>query len=158
DSVVTVGFILRGRLKAVKVDAHGREALFRFMERSEQMGMMMGALPEPGPVRVFSLEPSTVLAVGYEEAVELTIRHPDLRRLWLRTYAHSLRKLFLGATPSHAPTMLGLLHESPTSRRTAERLLERLRAVGEKLAVFSDSAEWRSQPDVRFRSLMSDGR
>ena len=157
DSVASVGFVLRGRLKAVKVDAHGRETLFRLIERGEQMGLMLGALQEPVPVRVFALEPSTVLQLSAEDAMELTLRHPDLRRLWLRTYAGGLRKLFFGATPSRAPKMLALIHETPASRRTAEQLLDRLRTVGEKLAVFSDSQEWRGPPDVRFRSLLADG-
>ena len=34
--------------------------------------------------------------------------------------------------------MLALIHESPATRRAAERLVDRLRDVGEKLAVFSD--------------------
>jgi hypothetical protein len=54
--------------------------------------------------------------------------------------------------------MLGLIHESPATRPAAERLIDRLRAVGEKLAVFSDNPEWRGLPDVRFRSLRIDGR
>jgi NTE family protein len=157
DSIVSIGFVLRGRLKSVKVDAHGRETPFRLVERGDQIGLMLGALQEPIPVRVFALEPSTLLQVGTEDAMELTLRHPDLRRLWLRTYAGGLRKLFFGATPNRAPTLLGLIHESPTSRRMTERLFERLRGIGEKLAVFSDSDEWRHLPDVRFRSLVVDG-
>ena len=54
--------------------------------------------------------------------------------------------------------MLALIHDSPATRRAAERLIDRLRDVGEKLAVFSDSDEWRGLPDVRFRSLRADGR
>ena len=50
------------------------------IERGEQFGMMVGALPEPVPVRVVALEPTTVLQLDYEQAMELTLRHPDLRR------------------------------------------------------------------------------
>ena len=78
--------------------------------------------------------------------MELTLRYPDLRRLWLKTYAGSLRKHFFGAAPKRAPMMLALIHESPATRRAAERLIDRLREVGEKLAVFSDSDEWRELP------------
>ena len=53
--------------------------------------------------------------------------------------------------------MLALIHESPDTRRVAERLVDRLREVGETLAVFSDSEEWRGLPDVRFRRLHVDG-
>ena len=157
DPVTSVGFILRGRLKSVKVDAQGRETPLRVMERGEQLGMMLGGLQEPIPVRVFSLEASTVLQVDYEHAVELTLAHPDLRRLWLKTYGAGLRKHYFGVAALRAPVMLGLLHESPASRRTAERLVDRLRGIGEKLAVFSGSDHWREVPGVRFQSLNPNG-
>jgi predicted acylesterase/phospholipase RssA/CRP-like cAMP-binding protein len=154
----TVGFVLRGRLKAVRVDARGTETLFRMIERGEQYGMMVGALSEPVPVRVVALEPTTVLVLDYEQAMELTFAHPDLRRLWLKTFAGSLRKHFFGASSKRAPMMLALIHESPATRRAAEQLLARLRELGENLAVFSDSPEWRGLPGVRSRALSADGR
>ncbi len=156
--LTTVGFILRGRLKAVRVSVHGTESLFRMIERGEQFGLMVGALAEPVPIRVVALEPTTVLNLDYEQAMELTLARPDLRRLWLKTYAGSLRKLFLGAAPKRSPTMLALIHDSPATRRTAERLIQRLCDIGERLAVFSDSDQWSGSPNVRFRPLRAEGR
>lgn len=156
--LTTVGFVLRGRLKALRVDARGTESLFRMIERGEQYGLMVGALSEPVPVRVVALEPTTVLALDYEQAMELTLAHPDLRRLWLKTYASSLRKVFFGTAPRRAPMMLALIHECPATRRAAERLGSRLQEIGERLAVFSDSAGWRDLPGVRSRPLHADGR
>jgi predicted acylesterase/phospholipase RssA/CRP-like cAMP-binding protein len=153
----TVGFVLRGRLKAVRIDARGTESFFRMIERGEQYGMMAGALAEPLPVRVVALEPTTVLGLDYEQAMELTLRYADLRRLWLRTYAASLRKHYFGPAPRRAPMMLALVHESPATRRAAERLVDRLRELGETLAVFSDSEQWRDLPGVRHRHLHVDG-
>jgi predicted acylesterase/phospholipase RssA/CRP-like cAMP-binding protein len=155
--LTTVGFVLRGRLKAVRVNARGTESFFRMIERGEQFGMMVGALDEPVPIRVLALEATTLLTLDYEKAMELTITLPDLRRLWLKSYARSLRKEFLGAAPRQAPMLLLLVHESPATRRVAERLVDRLREVGEKLAVFSDSDGWRGSPELRFRSLLQDG-
>ena len=156
--LTTVGFVLRGRLKAVRVDARGTESLFRMIERGEQFGMMIGALSEPVPIRVVALEPTTVLGLDFEQAMELTSRYPELRRLWLTTFAGNLRKHFFGASERRAPMILALVHESPVTRRASTRLVHRLREVGEKLAVFSDSDEWRELPDVRFRHLHVDGR
>lgn len=156
--VTSIRFVLRGRLKAVKVDSHGRETLFRIIERGDQMGMMIGALQEQVPLRIFTLEPTTLFEVDYEQAMELTHKHSDLRHVWLKTFAGSLRKHLFGKATSRAPMMLGLIHESPASRSVARRLIERLREVGENVAVFSDSDELRALPDVRFRSLLVDGR
>jgi predicted acylesterase/phospholipase RssA/CRP-like cAMP-binding protein len=156
--LATVGFVLRGRLKAVRVDARGGESLFRMIERGEQFGTMVGALTEPVPIRVVALEPTTVLNLDFDEAMELTFRHPDLRRLWLTTFAGSLRKHFFGATQKRAPMVLALIHESPATREVAGRLIDRLRGLGERLAVFGDSDDWRNLSDVPFRPLRADGR
>lgn len=156
--LTTIGFVLRGRLKAVRVDARGTESLFRMIGRGEQYGMMVGALTEPVPVRVIALEPTTVLGLDYDVAMDLTFRYPELRRLWLTTFAGSLRKHFFGAAPRRAPMMLALIHESAATRRVAEQLIHRLRAVGESLAVFSDGADWQGPPNVRFQPLLVDGR
>jgi NTE family protein len=156
--LATVGFVLRGRLKAVRVDARGGESLFRMIERGEQFGMMVGALTEPAPIRVVALEPTTVLNLDYDEAMGLTLRHPDLRRLWLTTFAGSLRKHLFGAARKRAPMVLALIHEPPAAREVVGRLIDRLRALGERLAVFGDSCGGRDLPDVPFRPLRVDGR
>ena len=156
--LTTVGFVLRGRLKAVRVSSNGTESLFRMIERGEQFGMMVGALGESVPIRVVALEPTTVLRLDYEEAMELTLARPDLRRLWLKTYAGSLRKIFLGDAPKRSAMMLALIHDSPATRPAAERLIQRLSDVGEQLAVFSDSDRRWDSPNVRFRPLREDGR
>ncbi|MFL5335143.1 MAG: Crp/Fnr family transcriptional regulator, partial [Geminicoccaceae bacterium] len=81
--LTTVCFVLRGRLKAVRIDARGTESFFRMIGRGEQFGMMVGALDEPVPIRVVALETTTLLTLDYEQAMELTLTLPDLRRLWL---------------------------------------------------------------------------
>jgi predicted acylesterase/phospholipase RssA/CRP-like cAMP-binding protein len=155
--LMMVGFVLRGRLKAVRIDHRGTESFFRMVERGEQFGMMVGAAAEPVPIRVVALEPATVLGLDIDAAIDLTSRHPDLRRLWLTTFAGSLRKHFFGAAPRRAPKMLALIHESAVSRPVAALLVARLRAIGERVAIFSDSDAWRGQPEVLFRPLVVDG-
>jgi predicted acylesterase/phospholipase RssA/CRP-like cAMP-binding protein len=156
--LTTVGFVLRGRLKAVRIDTRGAESLFRMIERGEQFGMMVGALGEPVPIRVIALESTTILGLEFEQAIELTGRFPDLRRMWLTTFAGSLRKHFFGAPARRAPMMLALIHHSSATHGTAERLARRLCEIGEKLAIFTDSDDWRGLPDVRLRRLHIDGR
>ena len=156
--LTTVGFVLRGRLKAVRIDARGNESFFRMIERGEEFGMIVGALAERVPVRLVALEPTTILSLDYEQAMELTLALPDMRRLWLKTYAKSLRKEFFGAAAKRAPMMLALIHESPATQPVARRLIDRLCEVGETLAVFSDSVAWRGVPQVRFRSFHEGGR
>ena len=156
EPLTSICFVLRGRLKAVRVDARGEEHFFRMIERGEQYGIMLGSLGEALPVRVFALEPSTILSLDHEAAMELMFQHAALRRQWLQTYAGSMRRHFFEAAPERAPSVLAVLHESPATRNLAQKLIQRLQGLGEEICVLSDADTWRSVPDMRFRSL-SDG-
>jgi predicted acylesterase/phospholipase RssA/CRP-like cAMP-binding protein len=156
--LTNIGFVLRGRLKAVRVDARGTETLFRIVERGEQFGLMIGAVAEPVPIRVVALEPTTVLLLDFERGIELTFRYPELRRAWLSAFARSLRKHFFGAARKRTPAVLALIHEAPVTHLIAERLLDRLCAVNERLIVFGDPERWRDRPGARLVPLPADGR
>jgi NTE family protein len=158
EVLMKVGFIISGRLKAVRVDKQGVESLFRMFNRGDQFGMMVGVLAEPVPIRVLALEPTTVLSLDYEEAMELTLRHPDLRRLWLKSFATHLKHHFLGTTTRRSPMLVGLFHHSHTTHVASQRLLNRLRELGESLAVFGDPNDWEGKVGVRFRALKIDDR
>lgn len=156
EPLTSICFVLRGRLKAVRVDARGEEHFFRMIPRGEQYGIMLGSLGEALPVRVFALEPSMVLSVAHEQGMELMFQHAALRRQWLRTYAGSMRQHFFATTAKRAPGLLAVLHESPATRHVARQLIQRLQGLGEEVCVLSDADAWRPMPKLRFRSL-SDG-
>ena len=157
--LTTVGFVLRGRLKAVRVDARGTESLFRMIGRGEQFGhdgrrpRRTGADPRRRAGAHDGPQPG--LRAGDGADVRPAGPAPPV--------AEDLRRRACGScssatAPKRAPMMLALIHDSPATRRTAERLIQRLCDVGEQLAVFSDSDQWQGSPNVRFRPLHVDGR
>jgi NTE family protein len=158
DPLTSICFILRGRLKSVRVDSRGDEQLFQMFERGEQYGMMLGGLGESIPVRIFALEPSTILSLDHEKSMELMLLHPDLRRQWLQTYARSLRRRFFEPASARAPKLLAMLHQSPATRNLAQEIIGRLQGLGEAICVLSDAGSWQSIPDVGFRSLLDGNR
>ncbi len=158
DPLSSICFILRGRLKSVRVDSRGDEHLFQMFERGEQYGMILGGLGESIPVRIFALEPSTILRLDHEKSMELVLLHPDLRRQWLQSYARSLRRRFLEPTAGQSPKVIAMLHQSPATRNLAQKIIGRLQELGEAICVLSDADSWRSMPDVGFRSLLKDNR
>ena len=103
EPLTSICFVLRGRLKAVRVDSRGDEHLFRMFERGEQYGIMLGGLGEPLPVRIFALESSTILSLDHEASMELMFQHPDVRRQWFQTYARSVRRHHFETAPTRAP-------------------------------------------------------
>src|SRR5262249_13179113 len=106
DPLTSVSFVLRGRVKAVRVDSRGQEHLFHVFERGEQYGIMLGGLGESLPVRLFALEPSTILSLDHEAAMEQMLLHPDLRRQWLGNYARSLRRKHFEPAAPRPPRLL----------------------------------------------------
>src|SRR5262249_60610814 len=104
------------RLNSVGDGRAGRATSFIVVGRGGELGLLRSALREPLPVRVFALEPTTVLEVDSEHVMELTFKHPDLRRMWVQSYAKGMRKVYFGAAPKRTAMVLGLFHETPASR------------------------------------------
>ena len=158
DPLTSICFILRGRVKAVRVDSRGEEHLFQMFERGEQYGMILGGLGESLPLRIFAVEPSTILSLDHEKSMELMLLYPELRRPWLQSYARNLRRRFLEPVAGQSPKVIAMIHQSPGTRSIAQKIIERLQQVGESVCVLSDADSWRSMPDVRFRSLLDGNR
>src|SRR5262245_26537997 len=158
DSLEAICFVLRGRVKAVRVDSSGDEHPFQMFERGEQYGMILGGLGESLPLSIFTVEPSTILDLDHEKSMELMLLYPDLRRLWLKAYARSLRRRLLEPVAGQAPKVLALLHQSTATRSVAQKIVARLEGLGEAVCVLSDTDSWRSIPNVRFRSLLEGKR
>ncbi|MGH7930705.1 MAG: Crp/Fnr family transcriptional regulator, partial [Candidatus Binatia bacterium] len=150
DPLSSTCFVLRGRVKAVRVDSRGEEQLFQMFERGEQYGMMLGGLGESLSVQISALEPSTILSLNHDQSMELMLLYPDLRRQWSQSYARSLRRRFLEPGTREAPKVLAMLHQSPATRPLAQKIIGRLQGLGEAVCVLSDAASWRSVPDVQF--------
>ena len=158
DPLRSICFVLRGRLKTVRVDSRGDEHLFQMFERGDQYGMMLGGLGEPIPLRIFALEPSTILMLDHEKSMELTLLYPELRRQWLQSYARNLRRRFLEPAAGQAPKVLAMLHQSPTTRNLAQKIIGRLQGLGEAVSVLSDADSWRALPGLGFRSVLDGDR
>jgi NTE family protein len=158
DPLTSIGFVLRGRVKAVRVDSRGDEHLFQMFERGEQYGMILGGLGESLPLRIFAVEPSTILSLDHEKSMELMLQYPELRRPWLQSYARSLRRRSLEPVAGQTPRVLAMLHQSPSTRSVAEKIIKRLQGLGETVCVLSDADSWSSIPDVRSRSLLDGNR
>jgi predicted acylesterase/phospholipase RssA/CRP-like cAMP-binding protein len=158
DPLTSIGFVLRGRLRAVRVDSSGDEHLFQTFERGEQYGMILGGLGESLPLRMYTVEPSTILSLDHEKSMELMLQYPELRRPWLQSYARSLRRRLLEPVARQTRRVLAMLHQSPSTRNVAEQIIKRLQEVGEAVCVLSDADSWPSIPVAQFRSLLNGNR
>ena len=153
----TVYLVVQGRVKATAYNMNGQETMQRILSRGNQFGGLAAALGEPLPLTVVSHGHSALLKFHYQDALQLTLKHPKFRENMARMVAQDAKKLVFGHKERKKPYLVALFHESPDSRELTRRLLERLTELGENPCILSDSDEIVSLTEVRTRSLVENG-
>ena len=156
EPVTFVGFLVRGRMKAVIVDEDGKEKLLQFAVRGDQLGMISAALSEPVPIRLVAVEPSTLLRLDYNIGLELTAKYPELRKKWSQKLAGSLRQSMLGDKKTRKTSVIAIFHETSRTRPFVPQLMDRLCKLGEKPCLFSDDESSIPKKDIPFRGLIEN--
>ena len=131
DPLTSICFILRGRLKAVRVDSRGDEHLFQIFERGEQYGIMLGGLGESIPVRIFAgalddPEPGSRKVDGVDAPA------PRPAPAVVTDLRPQLAEAVFEPTSARAPKLLAMLHESPATRNLAQEIIGRLQGLGKR--------------------------
>ena len=133
-----VGFLVAGRVKAVMAHADGTESLYRYVERGASLGMISAAMGEPLPISAYAVEPSTLLMLDYDAALDLTAKYKELRKRWSQRLAESVRAQILHDVPADEAAVVTVFHQTPATRRMSAELAKRLPATDEDMAVMSD--------------------
>ncbi|WDI41995.1 patatin-like phospholipase family protein [Bremerella sp. P1] len=134
------------------------ERLFRFAERGESIGLIWAAMSEPLPMSAVAVEPSTVLMLDYEKALELTAQSPELRSHWNQKLAGSIRSHLIGDSKISDTSIVVVFHQSEQTRPLTKRLINRLSKAGETLGIFSDNEVHNYDDCTKVRSLYNNER
>jgi NTE family protein len=157
DPVKHLFLVSQGRLKTSMLAVNGEELIQRFLTRGQQFGALAGAQVEPFPITVTATEPSKLLRIDYQQAIALGAKHPTFQINLIRLIGSEVAKtLFLNRVHSK-PSVVAMLHQSPTSRELTERLLVRLVDLEHSVCVLSDREEWSSIPGVHYAPIFQDG-
>ena len=154
----SVYLVVQGRVKATAYNMNGQESLTRILSRGNQFGGLAAALAEPLPLTVVSHGHSALLEFNYQDALQLTMKHPKFRENMSRLVAQDARKLIFGHKERKKPGFMALFHESSESRELTRRLVARLAELGEDPCVLSDADENVAIEGVRTRSLLENGK
>jgi len=158
DTLTSVFVIVQGRLKVSALDLHGNEFLQRFLVRGDQFGGLGAALGEPIPVNVYASEPSTVLKLDYQVAIELTKRHAQFRSNFSRLIAAGVQQAFFNVKRREKPLVVAFLHQSPATVDLTRRVIERLVELGENVCVMTDRPSFSRVDGVRHWRLVEKDR
>jgi NTE family protein len=153
----SVFMLVHGRVKQSLIDGQGNVMLQRYQTSGGQIGAMAAALGEPSPVNMIAEEPTTLLKLDYQKALDLTREHEVFRLNFSRLIADSVRNLLLKDRRQKKPALVAVFHESPASRPLTRRLISRLKSLGENPCVLNDQTDWQPMEDVPYCCLIQDG-
>ncbi|MCP4786085.1 MAG: cyclic nucleotide-binding domain-containing protein [Fuerstiella sp.] len=153
----SVFMLVHGRVKQSLIDGQGNVIFQRYQTSGGQMGAMAAALGEPSPVNMVAEEPTTLLKLNHQKAIELTRQHEVFRANFSRLIADSVRNLLLKDRHHKKPALVVVFHESPATRPLTRQLINRLKTLGENPCVLNDQTDWQPMEDVPYCCLVQDG-
>ncbi len=157
EPMTSVYLVVHGRLRQSLVDMHGNELLQRFLTRGMQFGVLGAAQAEPIPVNVIAQEPSALLRLDFETAIEFTRKHAIFGLNLTQLIANMVRQVLMPDRHKKKPALVAVFHESPASRSLTPSLIKRLLELGESPSLLSDRSDWEPIANVPFRSLIEEG-
>lgn len=153
----SIFLVIHGRVQTSLTDIKGNVLMQRFQTAGSQIGALAAALGEPSPIEVVAAEPSTILRLNYQKALELTKQHDAFRQNFSRSIADSVRNMVMKDRRQKKPVVVACFHQSSTSRPLTRRLITRLQELGEDPCVLNDQTDWQSMDDVPYFCLVREG-
>lgn len=140
ERVHSVYLVIRGRLRLKLLDIHGNLILRRFETAGGIFGGLAAALADQDSVECLAEDPSMLLRIDYERALELTKKHDLFRTNYLRVVYSAIKQSLLRRKTVVRPRSAAFFHRTDDTRRISNQLMERLVALGEEVCVYTDRA------------------
>ncbi|MCA9410393.1 MAG: patatin-like phospholipase family protein [Candidatus Omnitrophica bacterium] len=157
QQITSVYLILKGRIKVTLKGQQGSVAQESFLTGGGQFGILMAAQERQPPCRLVAYEPSTFLKFDFEKAIELGAKYPAFQRNLFRVAGDQVGRLMNLNKIRNQPRVVGIVHQSDSTRPLTERLLSRLSEIESKVGVFGDAPAWNPIPQTLFRPLVENG-
>jgi NTE family protein len=157
SEITHVCFVITGRMQATLYDSLGKEVQNDTFVRGSVIGLFAVGLPDRSHLRVHATEPSTGIRLTLSQLLRLTAKHEDFQLTMFRLAASIFKRYVMDVDRSlPKPSVVGIVHQTDSSRPLAGKLLRRLRELDESPCVVGDDEQWRPAGDIPFRLLVSD--
>jgi NTE family protein len=153
----SIYLMIQGRIRQSLIDIQGKVIVDRYQSGSGQIGALAAALGEPSPLQVIAEEPTILLRLNYQTALELTKQHDVFRQNLTRMVSEVAHSVLMNNRRKKKPRLIVIFHQSPTTRQLTRRLLQRLKELDESPSVFSDQPNWLPMEDIAHFCLLQDG-
>ncbi len=153
----SIFLIIHGRVKQTLIDIQGNVLLQRYQTTGGQIGVLAAALSEPSPLEVVAEDPTTILRLNYQKALELTNKYSRFQQNILREISNTVRNVLMKERHQKKPKLIAIFHQSSATRLLTRKLIRRLQALGEDLCILSDDPNWQAMDNVPYYCLIKDG-
>ena len=138
EPVLYVYLVVHGRIRLELLDVNRKLVMQRFQTRGGHFGAMAASLAEPTPLNCTAEDPSVLLRIAYEKALEFSRKYEVFRANYLRMIADSIKQTLLNDKHPVRLTVTVFVHQSDETRLVSRKLTERLVGLGETPSLFSD--------------------
>jgi NTE family protein len=156
--ITAVSLIVQGRFQGTAFDRHGNPIMEKFYVRGDQFGAIGAAYREPVPMTLVAEEPSILLKLDYQVALDLTKKFEVFRKNFSHAIAKNVGSLIDGKKTRPLSKVVAIFHESESTRSLTPRLVRRLMELGETPSVLSDHSDWEPIKDVKYCSIIENNR
>ncbi len=158
EKFTSVYLLIHGRINHTIVDFKGNALVQRFQTAGAQIGALACALGEPAPMNLIAEEPTTLLRLDYQKALELTKQHDQFRQNFTKLIAEAVLNLVTKDRRQKKPALVALFHQSEATRPLTRKLIQRLLELGETPHLMTDQTDWQPVEHVPHFCLKRDGR
>lgn len=148
-----VNLIIIGRLELIAYDHHGQIKMRHYLTTGRQYGATSAALGEPTSVKCVAIDPTTILRLDFQHALDLTKRHDQFRLNMTRLVADGIQRVWMNEKVPVRPHFVGIFHQGEETRFLTRKIMERLTGLGEEVCMLSDRESWDAIPGVEFRHV-----
>ncbi len=153
----SVYLLIFGRVKASITDFRGNVMVQRHQSAGAQFGALACALNEPAPMELVAEEPTTMLRLDYQTALQLTGKHEQFRQNFSKLIANSVMDVIMKDRRQLKPRAVAIIHQSSATRSLTRRIILRLRELGEQPCLLSDQTEWARSDEIPYFCLLKNG-
>src|SRR5512134_2421154 len=113
----SIYLVIQGRIRQSLIDIQGKVIVDRYQSGGGQIGALAAALGEPSPLQVIAEEPTILLRLNYQTALELTKQHDVFRQNLTRMVSELVHSVLMKDRRKKKPRHIVIFHQSPTTRQ-----------------------------------------
>lgn len=157
DGVASVYFIVTGKVRVDLADAAGVFTAQDWMTRGRALGLFAVGMTDHSKMRAEVLGPATAIRIELPLLLKLG-RHPDFQLALMRLATNVVKRLCTVEKTMPRPKVVGIVHQSESTRDFTARLAQRLSQLKETVAIAGDQEQSPVESDVPYRSICENGK